>query len=108
MFESLSQQLNAAAAAFTEDAEALRRLLGRMAADVERAQNEPLDLFPVAHHSPASALQLVRRLHRRPPRVIYIELCEDMLELAGHLRDCRLPVAFQAFAATSDLVDQEA
>lgn len=108
MLDSLTQQLKATAAAFSEDAEALQRLLQRMAHDVERAEHEPLDLFPVAHHSPASALQLVRRLHQKQPKVIYIELCEDMLELVGHLRDCKLPVAFQAFAAESELVPAEA
>ncbi len=107
MFEPLSEQLHAAAAIFTEDAEALSRLLAHMAADVDRMMQEPLDMFPVAHHSPASALQLVRRLYQTPPRVIYIELCEDMLELVGNLRDCRLPVAFQGFAAESDLVPAE-
>lgn len=107
MLEPLSEQLNAAAAVFTEDAQALSRLLAQMAADVERMTQEPLDMFPVAHHSPASALQLVRRLYQKPPRVIYIELCEDMLDLIGHLRYCKLPVAFQAFAAESDLVPTE-
>jgi hypothetical protein len=107
MFDELIQQLDQAAETFTQDTQTLAHLLATIAADVERALAEPLEIFPVAHHSPAAALHLVKRLQQRPPRVIYIELCEDMLTLVPNLVHCKLPVALQAFAAESDIVPPE-
>ena len=104
---ALHEQLLAAAAEFAENAQSFAELLTRFARDVERASSELLEIFPVCHHSPASALQMVRRLHRQPPKVIYVELCEDMLPLVENLRDCTLPVALQAFAAESDMLPSE-
>src|SRR5215813_12399619 len=99
---ALNEQLLAVAQEFAQDAQALSDLLIRFVGDVERAMREKLDIFPVCHHSPASALHLVRRIQSRPPKVIYMELCEDMRPLLEDLRDCKLPVALQAFAAESD------
>src|SRR5689334_8167338 len=101
-FEPLRQQLLAAAEAFTTDAQPLGRLLGAMVDDVQRAGAEPLEIFPVCHHSPAAALHMIGRLKLRPPRVIFMELCEDLRPLLDKLRDCKLPVALQAFAGHSD------
>jgi hypothetical protein len=101
-FEPLRQQLRAAAEAFATDAQPLGALLGAMVDDVERAVAEPLEIFPVCHHSPASALHMVRRLGNAPPRVIFMELCEDLRPLLEKLRDCKLPVALQAFAGQSE------
>jgi hypothetical protein len=106
-FEQLKTQLHTAAAEFVGDAQALRDILMAMANDVERIFHEPMDIFPVAHHSPASALQLVRRLNERPPKVIYIELCEDLREVVTNLYDCKLPIALQAFASESDVIDPD-
>ncbi len=88
----------AAAAAFSNEAQPLAEILHGMAHDTERAALEPLEIFPVCHHSPASAVHLVRRLRDRPPRLILMEGCEDMIGLLEGLRNCRLPVALQAFA----------
>ena len=101
-FAPLRDQLVAAAEAFTESAGGLADLLNRLVADVDRVAREPLEIFPVAHHSPAAALHLIRRLRGRPPRVIFMELCEDLRPLLDKLRDCKLPVALQAFANGSD------
>lgn len=105
---ALRDQLVAAAAAFTDEAHPLGELLRALVDDVERAAREPLEIFPVKHHSPASALQLVRRLRSRAPRVIFLEACEDLgppHEASANLpawieglRHCRFPVALQAFA----------
>ena len=38
----------------------------------------------------------------KQPKVIYLELCEDLQPLLGELRNCRLPVALQAFASELD------
>ncbi|EFL37935.1 conserved hypothetical protein [Streptomyces griseoflavus Tu4000] len=76
-------------------------LLG-MVDDVDRAVGEPLEIFPVCHHSPASALAMARRLREKQPKVVYLELCEDMAPLLTELRNCRLPVAVQAFAGEVD------
>ncbi|MEO8611558.1 MAG: DUF5682 family protein [Chloroflexota bacterium] len=103
----LNEQLLEAAQAFAEDAKTLSDLLTRFVGDVDRAMREPLDMFPVCHHSPASALHMVRRLQNQPPKVIYMELCEDMLPLVEHLRDCKLPVALQGFAAESSVLPAE-
>ncbi len=105
---SLDEQLIAAAATFSGDAQTLAELLTRFAHNVDRALREPLEIFPVCHHSPASALHMVRRLRERPPKVLYIELCEDLLPLVQHLSDCTLPVALQAFASESDTLPPDA
>jgi hypothetical protein len=70
--------------------------------DVDRALAERLEIFPVCHHSPASALAMVRRLRDRQPRVIYLELCEDLRPLLAELPNCQFPVALQAFASRAD------
>ncbi len=108
MLNKLKQQLEGAAAEFTTDAQELSQLLSTMAEDVQRAIHEPLEIFPVAHHSPAAALHMVRRLQQRPPKVIYIELCEDMRESVANLEYCKLPVALQAFASESNTIEPDA
>src|SRR4051812_4956175 len=94
-FGPLRDQLLAAAEAFAAEARPLAEILGGLVDDVERALREPLEIFPVCHHSPSSALHMVRRLAARPPRVIYMEGCEDLRPVLDGLRDCRLPVALQ-------------
>jgi hypothetical protein len=98
---SLQQQLQEAAEKFSTDALHLSNLLGTFVKDVERAVREPLEIFPVCHHSPSSALQMVNRLQNNPPQVIYMEMCEDLFGVVENLRDCKLPVALQAFASES-------
>src|SRR3954471_5248925 len=97
-FEPLRQQLLAAAQAFAGAALPPGGPLEALVADVGRAVAEPLEVFPVCHHSPASALHLVRRLRAAPPRVLFLEMGEDLRPLADRLADCKPPVAFQAFA----------
>ncbi|MER7335754.1 MULTISPECIES: hypothetical protein [unclassified Micromonospora] len=98
-FGALRQQLTAAATAFADSPGAVADILAGMVDDVDRALGEELEIFPVCHHSPASALAMVRRLRAKQPKVIYLELCEDLQPLLGELRNCRLPVAVQAFAS---------
>ncbi|MFE6993710.1 hypothetical protein ACFVFN_37080, partial [Streptomyces pharetrae] len=81
---------------------ALEGILLGIVDDVDRAVREPLEIFPVCHHSPASALAMARRLREKQPKVVYLELCEDMAPLLTELRNCRLPVAVQAFATEVD------
>nr|WP_246480990.1 DUF5682 family protein [Amycolatopsis umgeniensis] len=87
-----------AAAAFADGPGALEGILLGLVDDVDRAVREPLEIFPVCHHSPASAVSMARRLREKQPKVVYLELCEDMAPLLTELRNCRLPVAVQAFA----------
>ncbi|MCW3816694.1 DUF5682 family protein [Micromonospora sp. DR5-3] len=101
-FGALRQQLTDAAVAFADSPDALAGILAGLVDDVDRALAVPLEIFPVCHHSPASALAMLRRLRAKQPRVIYLELCEDLQPLLGELRNCRLPVAVQAFAAELD------
>ncbi|MGI5499694.1 DUF5682 family protein [Lentzea sp. CA-135723] len=98
-FESLRTQLHEAATRFADGAGALEGMLLGMVDDVDRAVSEPLEIFPVCHHSPSSAVAMARRLRDKQPKVIYLELCEDMAPLLTELRNCRLPVAVQAFAS---------
>ncbi|MFJ9717311.1 hypothetical protein ACIRPQ_15425 [Streptomyces sp. NPDC101213] len=97
-FGALRTQLQDAATAFADGPGALEGILRGIVDDVERAVREPLEIFPVCHHSPASALAMARRLREKQPKVVYLELCEDMAPLLTELRNCRLPVAVQAFA----------
>lgn len=101
-FNALQEQLLNAAEKFATDAQPLSEMLTALITDVEKASSEPLEIFPVCHHSPSSALQMVRRLREKPPKVIYLELCEDLQITVENLRDCKLPVALQAFAAESE------
>ena len=96
-FGALRSQLLDAAAAFSGSPAALDDILTGIVDDVDRALREELEIFPVCHHSPASALAMVRRLRAKQPKVVYLELCEDLQPLLGELRNCRLPVALQAF-----------
>ncbi len=97
----LQTQLLASAAQFADDTQPLNQLLSDLAGDVDKVLAEPLEIFPVCHHSPTAAIQMLQRLQRRPPKVIYIELCEDLRPTIENLADCQLPVALQAFAAES-------
>ncbi|TGB15815.1 DUF5682 family protein [Streptomyces sp. MZ04] len=101
-FEALRGQLQEAAATFADGPDALQGILLGLVDDVDRALGEPLEIFPVCHHSPASALAMARRLREKQPKVVYVELCEDMAPLLTELRNCRLPVAVQAFATDID------
>ncbi|MFE1507055.1 hypothetical protein [Streptomyces sp. NPDC058726] len=106
-FAALRGQLQDAAATFAGGQDALEGILLGMVDDVDRAVREPLEIFPVCHHSPASALAMARRLREKQPKVVYLELCEDMAPLLTELRNCRLPVAVQAFAGDIDGFPQE-
>ncbi|GGQ92676.1 DUF5682 family protein [Streptomyces pilosus] len=106
-FAALRGQLQEAAATFAGGPDALEGILLGMVDDVDRAVREPLEIFPVCHHSPASALAMARRLREKQPKVVYLELCEDMAPLLTELRNCRLPVAVQAFAGDIDGFPQE-
>ncbi|MEV4102366.1 DUF5682 family protein [Nonomuraea sp. NPDC049649] len=101
-FAALREQLHAAAEEFADGPGVLSGILSGMVDDVDRALAEPLEIFPVCHHSPASALAMARRLREKQPEVIYLELCEDLRPVLDELRNCRLPVALQAFATELD------
>ncbi|MFB7289237.1 hypothetical protein [Actinacidiphila glaucinigra] len=101
-FEALRGQLREAATTFADGPDALEGILLGMVDDVDRAVREPLEVFPVCHHSPASAVAMARRLREKQPKVVYLELCEDMTPLLTELRNCRLPVAVQAYASEAD------
>ncbi|GAA2778189.1 DUF5682 family protein [Crossiella cryophila] len=101
-FAALRGQLSGAAAEFADGPGALEGILLGIVDDVDRAVREPLEIFPVCHHSPASAVAMARRLREKQPKVVYLELCEDLAPLLTELRNCRLPVAVQAFATEVD------
>jgi hypothetical protein len=101
-FGALRTQLQEAAAIFADGPGALEGILLGIVDDVDRAVREPLEIFPVCHHSPASAIAMARRLREKQPKVVYLELCEDMAPVLSELRNCKLPVAVQAFATEVD------
>ncbi|MFI9586928.1 hypothetical protein ACIHCQ_35045 [Streptomyces sp. NPDC052236] len=101
-FDPLRAQLQETAATFADGPDALEGILLGIVDDVDRAVREPLEIFPVCHHSPASAIAMARRLRQKQPKVVYLELCEDMAPLLSELRNCRLPVAVQAYATEID------
>lgn len=101
-FGALRDQLLGAAAAFGDGPDAVPEILAGMVEDVDRALREELEIFPVCHHSPASALAMARRLRDKRPKVVYLELCEDLAPLLPELRNCSLPVALQAFATGTE------
>ncbi len=101
-FDPLRAQLLGAAEELSAGPAALPEILAGIVDDVDHALAEPLEIFPVCHHSPASALAMVRRLRAKQPKVIYLELCEDLGPLLTELRNCRLPVALQSFASELD------
>src|SRR5689334_7166801 len=101
-FHALRTQLQEAASAFADGPGTLEGILLGMVDDVDRALREPLEIFPVCHHSHASATAMARRLREKQPKVVYLELCEDMTPLLTELRNCTLPVAVQAFASEVD------
>ncbi|WP_424638783.1 hypothetical protein [Embleya sp. AB8] len=101
-FDGLRNQLREAAATFADGPDALAGILLGIVDDVDRAVREPLEIFPVCHHSPASAIAMARRLRDKQPKVVYLELCEDMAPLLSELRNCTLPVAVQAYATDID------
>ncbi|MFE6664821.1 hypothetical protein ACFVFH_14840 [Streptomyces sp. NPDC057697] len=101
-FQGLRAQLQEAAATFADGPDALEGILLGIVDDVDRAVREPLEIFPVCHHSPASAIAMARRLREKRPKVVYLELCEDMAPLLTELRNCKLPVAVQSFATEVD------
>jgi hypothetical protein len=101
-FDALRSQLQQAATEFADGPDALEGILRGIVDDVDRAVREPLEIFPVCHHSPASAVAMARRLREKQPKTVYLELCEDLAPLLPELRNCRLPVAVQAFASEVD------
>ncbi|GAB3460555.1 hypothetical protein GCM10027570_45640 [Streptomonospora sediminis] len=101
-FDSLRNQLLGAAAEFAGTSGSVAEILSGIVDDVDRALREPVEVFPVCHHSPSSALAMARRLRAKQPKVVYLELCEDLRPILGELRNCRLPVALQAFATDLD------
>nr|WP_296068889.1 DUF5682 family protein [uncultured Actinoplanes sp.] len=107
-FDALRAQLLGAAEALAGGPAVLPEILAGIVDDVDHALREPLEIFPVCHHSPASALAMVRRLREKQPKVIYLELCEDLGPLLTELRNCRLPVALQAFASELDGFPEDA
>jgi hypothetical protein len=102
VFSALRAQLVDAATALADGPSAVPKILAGIVDDVDRALAEELEIFPVCHHSPVSGLAMVRRLREKQPKVIYLELCEDLQPLLTELRNCRLPVALQAFASELD------
>ncbi|MCB9641304.1 MAG: hypothetical protein H6727_20560 [Myxococcales bacterium] len=102
-FGPLRAQLLAAVQAFAEDSNSIDQMLSAIVDDMERATSEAVEIFPVAHHSPAAAVQILRRLQEGPqPKAIFVELCEDLQSTLSGLADCQLPIALQAFSTETE------
>ncbi|MBN2229977.1 MAG: hypothetical protein JW779_10365 [Candidatus Thorarchaeota archaeon] len=106
-YSPLREQIETLAKKYSPKGTKADQFLLSMVNDVERAMAETLEIFPVCHHSPSSALHLLRRLSEKPVKAIYVEMCEDLRELVDMLPECELPVALQAFAGASDAFPEE-
>ena len=95
-FGALRRQLLEAAAAFAGGSGTLAGILSGMVDDVDRALGEELEIFPVCHHSPASALAMVRRLRDKRPKVI---ARLPFIERPGH------PAGTPVFVVSKPLAD---
>lgn len=100
--EPLRNQLLEAIREFSANDSDPETVMATILGDVQKAQKEAMEIFPVCHHSPASAHFIVRRIHEKRPKVIFMELCEDLRPVVDELRECKLPVALQAFALETD------
>ena len=80
-FDALRTQLREAATTFADGPDALEGILLGMVDDVDRAVREPLEIFPVCHHSPASAVAMARRLREKRPKVVTGPDGEDTLAI---------------------------
>jgi len=96
--QTLRKLLLASLKEFSQDDDSYSHLLDSIFSDVKRASSEKLEIFPVCHHSPASASFMVKRLLQKQPKVIFMEMCEDLRPLLEDLRQCTFPVALQAYA----------
>lgn len=99
---AIREQILSAAEAFSSEAQPLKTLLAEMVRDVDRASSERLEIFPVCHHSPSSGVHLLQRLRSKAPRVLFVEMCEDLHAPLAGLKDCKFPIALQAFALEGD------
>ena len=95
-FQQIKEQAIISIQQFTDSKDAYGKMLQAILADVERASKESLEVFPVCHHSPSSGLFMVKRLREKQPKVIFLELCEDMQSIIENLKECKFPVALQA------------
>jgi len=100
--QQLKEQAVASIQQFTDSEDAYGKMLHSIIADVERASKESLEIFPVSHHSPSSGLFMVKRLREKKPKVIFLELCEDMQPIIENLKECKFPVALQAFSLETE------
>jgi hypothetical protein len=101
-FQDIKEQAISAIKAFTASEDAYGKMLQSILADVQRASKETLEIFPVCHHSPSSGLFMIKRLQEKQPKVLFLELCEDMQPIIEHLKECKFPVALQAFSLETD------
>ena len=101
-FQQIKEQAISSIKQFTDSEDAYGKMLQSIFADVERAAKEPLEIFPVCHHSPSSGLFMVNRLREKQPKVIFLELCEDMQPIIENLKECKFPVALQAFSLETE------
>jgi hypothetical protein len=70
-----------------------------MVDDVDRALREELEIFPVCHHSPSSALAMALRLRSKRPRIIYLSCARTSSRCWASCATAAPPVALQAFAS---------
>ncbi|MGG6263144.1 DUF5682 family protein [Leptolyngbya sp. AN03gr2] len=75
--------------------------------DVERAMQEPLQILPICHFSPASAIAVRQFLELHKPKAIYLELTEDLNPLIQAVPECVPPFTLQAIAQESTSLDSK-
>ncbi|MHA1974516.1 MAG: DUF5682 family protein [Candidatus Hodarchaeales archaeon] len=70
--------------------------LQKLQKEIEDVINDPIYYFPIRHHSPISALQVLQALEKQKPKLVFLEIPANYQELAEYLVDpqTRPPVAF--------------
>lgn len=93
------RMIEAVAAMANPEADTTPEWMRQLMADARRAAAETVEIFPIRHHSPVGALHLIRRLRTQPlPRVIFLEMCEDLGLLPRTPAQMTPPVALEAVA----------
>jgi len=70
---------------------------------------EPVYYFPIRHHSPICALQVLQALEKRKPKLIFIELPANYQDLVEYLVDSQTkpPIAlYSAFKDEENILQQ--
>ena len=88
-------------------AEAMPEDAGKLAEQVDAVLAEPLYWLPVRHHAPGAARVVRDAIHRRKPKIVFLEGPAEAQHLVGHVTDktTRPPLAiYSSFRDDDDVL----